>query len=106
MVVAVDGPLPVNHALNVPELLHMARDGDGALLIEPVLLLGFLQELNEERVVEVKHRHHEPLLLFSHAHLDGQTPLRNVSAIHLLVLVVAVMMMKVREVQMEIRTHI
>ena len=85
--------------MNVPELLHMARDADGALLIETVLLLGFLQELNEERVVEVNHRHHEPLLLFSQTNLDRQTPLRNVSDSHLLVLVVVVMMkVKVREV--------
>ncbi|WRX16910.1 hypothetical protein QQP08_009397 [Theobroma cacao] len=68
----------IDHALNIAELLHVARDGDGALLIESVLFLGFLQKLHEERVVDIDHWDHKPLLLLPLTYQDCQTPLWNI----------------------------
>lgn len=99
----VEGLLPINHALDVPKLLHVARDGDGALLIKAILLLSLLQELNEEWVIAVNHRHHKSLLLFTLAHLDCQAPFWNISdPLFLPTMMTMVMMVKVRQVQMEI----
>lgn len=101
----VEGLLPVNHALDVPKLLHVARDGDGALLIKAILFLSLLQELNEQWVIEVNHRHHKSLLLFTLAHLDCQAPFWNISdPLFLPTMMTMVMMVKVkvRQVQMEI----
>jgi hypothetical protein len=41
--VMVNGLFPVNHALNVPKLLHMTRDTDGAFLIKAIFFFCFLQ---------------------------------------------------------------
>lgn len=93
--VVMEGLFPINHALDVPKLLHMARYGYGSLLIKPVFFLCLLQELQEQWVVEVYHRHHKSLLLLTLAHLDCQTSLRHISDILLLSMV---MVMKMRQV--------
>lgn len=61
MAVAV-AALTVDAILHVAEVVHGAGDDDGALLLESVLLLRRLQELHEERMVEVYHRHQNALL--------------------------------------------
>ncbi|RWW13155.1 hypothetical protein GW17_00023147 [Ensete ventricosum] len=53
----------VDDALDVEEVVDVARDGDGSRVVEAVLLLGRPEQGHEERVVEVPHRHQEPLLL-------------------------------------------
>ncbi|CAL9062097.1 unnamed protein product [Musa banksii] len=55
--------VPVDDALDVAEVVHVARDGDSARVVEAVLLLRCPEQGYEERVVEVPHRHQEPLLL-------------------------------------------
>ncbi|CAL9156146.1 unnamed protein product, partial [Musa hybrid cultivar] len=56
-------------ALVIDEILHMAEvvdaagDDDCPLLVEAIFLLCLLQQLRKEWVVEVHHRHDEPLLL-------------------------------------------
>uniref|UniRef100_A0A7C9CES3 Uncharacterized protein n=1 Tax=Opuntia streptacantha TaxID=393608 RepID=A0A7C9CES3_OPUST len=76
VVVVVEGRLfLINQALDVTKLLHVAGDGDGALLIESILLLSLLEKPHEEWVVEVEHRHHKPVLfLLRLAHLYRQAP--------------------------------
>jgi len=104
VVVVMEGLFPINHALDVPKLLHVARDGDGTFLIETVLLLRLLQQLHEQRVLKVHHRHHKSLLLLSvRPHLYRQTPLRHVSnQVHLILLLLCrSMMMKMRQMQMK-----
>lgn len=101
MIVIMEGLFPVNHALDVPKLLHVARDGDSPLLIKPVLLLSLLEELHEQWVVEVNHRHHKSLLLLTLPHLDCQTPFWHVS--DLLLLPVLLLLMKMRQVQVEVQ---
>lgn len=87
MVVVVVGLVLINHPLNMLKFVNMARDGDCALVLKPVLFLGLLEKLQEERVVEVNHRHYEPLLLFSFSSdLDCQTPLRHVLHRHSLII--------------------
>lgn len=75
--VVVEGRLfPINQASDVTKVLHVAGDGDGALLIKPILLLSLLKKPHEEWVVEVEHRHHEPLpILLRLAHPYRQAPL-------------------------------
>lgn len=89
----------IDHALNIAELLHVARDGDGALLIESVLFLGFLQKLHEERVVDIDHWDHKPLLLLPLTYQDCQTPLWNIFQVLLFMVMKAV---KVRHMKVEI----
>lgn len=74
MVVVVERLFPINQTSNIPEFLDMTRDGDCSLLIKPVFFLRLLQQLHEQRVIEVHHRHHEPLFLFSLTHLHCHTP--------------------------------
>ncbi|KAB8103865.1 hypothetical protein EE612_036461 [Oryza sativa] len=57
--------LVVDDALDAAEVVDAAGDGDGALLLEPELLLGLLEEPHEQRVLQITHRHHEPLPLRS-----------------------------------------
>lgn len=66
--------LLINQTLNGAELLDLAGNDDRTVVIETVLLLGFLQQLHEERVVDVNHRNHEPLLLLALAHHHRHTP--------------------------------
>lgn len=92
----------VNHALDMAELLEVARNVNGSLVIEPILFLGFLQQLHKERVVDVYDRDYNPLLLLLPLpHHNSQTALRNVLHHHLLLVVE----MKVGEVQVEIIQH-
>lgn len=93
----------VNHALNMAELLDLARNVNGSLVIEPILFLGFLQQLHKERVVDVYDRDYNPLLLLPLPHHNSQTALRNDLHHHLLLVVE--MKMKVGEVQVEIIQH-
>ncbi|MED6111067.1 hypothetical protein PIB30_049014 [Stylosanthes scabra] len=76
-VVVVGEGVPMNYPLHMPEVLDMAGDSDGpTVVVEAVLILGVLQKLHEERVVEVHEWNHEPLLLFSlMTNLYRQTPL-------------------------------
>lgn len=92
--IVILGLFPINHALDVPKLLHMARDGDGPFLIKPIFFLSFLQELHEQWVIEIYHRHHKSLLLLTLAHLDSQTPFWHISHLLLFPMLVLVMMMK------------
>lgn len=66
--------LLINQTLNGAELLDLAGNDDRTVVIETVLLLGFLQQLQEERVVDVNHRNHKPLLLLALAHHHRHTP--------------------------------
>lgn len=99
---------PVNHALDVPKLLHVARDGNSSLLIKAKLLLSLLEQLHEERVIYVYHRHHKPLLFLTLANLDRQTPFWDVRSHHLplrpliMIMILMMMMMEMRQVQVEI----
>lgn len=110
VVVVVERFFPVNHALDVPKLLHVARDGDSSLLIKAILLLSLLEQLHEERVIYVYHRHHKPLLFLTLAHLDRQTPFWDVRSHHLplrplimiMIMILMMMMMEMRQVQVEI----
>ena len=90
----------VDHASNIAKVLDVARDGDGSLLIESVLFLSFLQELHEERVVDIDHWDHKPLLLLPLTYQDCQTPLRNIFQVLVFMVVEAV---KVRYMKVEIK---
>lgn len=68
VVVVVGGLLLVYNPLHVLEMGHVAWYGDGALLLEAVLLLSLLEQLHEQRMIEVNHGHHEPLLLLPLPH--------------------------------------
>lgn len=96
MVVVMEGLFPINQALDVPKLLDMARDGNGSFLIKTVLFLSFLQQLHEQRVIEVYHRHHKPLRFLSLlSHLYRQAPFWHISHHHLLLLLFMMMMMMI-----------
>ena len=86
VVMMMKGLVPINQATNVSEFLNMARDGDGALLVKAILFLCLFQKLHEERVVDVNHRHHEPLLLFPLTNLDCHAPFWDPSELLLLIL--------------------
>ena len=89
----------IDHALNIAELLDVARDGDGAFLIKSILFLSFLQQLHEERVVDIDHWDHKPLLLFPLTYQDCQTPFWNIFRVLLFMVMKAV---KVRYMRVEI----
>lgn len=96
--------VPINQALDGAKVLHVARNGYGAFLIEAILLFSFFEQLHEQWVVHVHHRDHKPLLLLSLPYQDRQTPFWNVLQILLLLLLlVMVKVLKVRNVQM--KTH-
>lgn len=78
-IMMMEGLFPINHAPDVPKLLNMARDGDCPLLIKTILFLSLLQQLHEQWVIEIHHRHHKSLLLLSLSHLYRQTPFRHIS---------------------------
>ncbi|CAL9752649.1 unnamed protein product [Musa acuminata subsp. burmannicoides] len=68
--------IAVYDVAHVAEVVDTTGDGDGPLLVEPVLLGRRVEELREEGVVEVRHRHHEsPLLLALLPHPDRHAPL-------------------------------
>ena len=100
--------LLINDALDGAELLHLARDGDGAFVIKTVLFLRFLQELHEERMVDVDDRDDKPLtLLLPLTDQDRQTTLGDVFQLLLLLPRLLLMMMmvkvKVRDMDVEIQ---
>ncbi|CAL9105358.1 unnamed protein product [Musa acuminata var. zebrina] len=79
MVVVTGGDgvaVAVDDVLDAAEVLDVAGDGDGALVVEAVLLLRLLEQPHEEGVAQVVHRHHEPLpLLPLPAHPYSHPPL-------------------------------
>ncbi|KAG4950871.1 hypothetical protein AAZX31_16G019000 [Glycine max] len=93
VVMMMKGLVPINQATNVSEFLNMARDGDGALLIKAILFLCLFEKLHEERVVDVNHRHYEPLLLFSLTNLNCHAPFWDPSELLLLILPFTMMVM-------------
>ena len=78
VVMVAAGRFLVDHALNLPEHLHMARNINRAFLIKPIFFLSLLQQLHKEWVVYVHHRDYKPLLLLTLPHHHSQTPLWNV----------------------------
>lgn len=75
VVVGGGGGVAVDDALDAAEVLDVAREGDGAGVVETVLLLGRAEQRQEQRMVQVPHRHHEPLLLLPLApHPDRHPP--------------------------------
>lgn len=95
--VMVEAVLPVDDALDGAEVLDVARDGDGAFLLEPVFIFSFFQQLHEQWVVHVHDRNHKPLLLLPLPYQDRQTPFRHV----LRVLLLLVVKVEVRNVQVK-----
>lgn len=106
--------LSIDHALDGAELLHVARNCDGTLLIKSKLFLSLLQQLHEEGMVDVDHRYNEPFLLLTLTHQDCQTTLWDVFQFILLMLPVVVVVkvgllllllvkVEVRHVNMEIQ---
>lgn len=75
MMTTVAALLLIHDALYAPELCHVAWDGNQTLLLETVLLLGFFEQLHEQRMIEINQRHHEPLLLLALPHHDRQKTL-------------------------------
>lgn len=90
----------VDEVLDAPELLHVAGDADGALLVEAELLLRLLEEALEQRVVDVHHWDHEPLPLLSLPHHNPHAPLGHIPQF-LPQTLVAVAVAVVEEVEVE-----
>jgi len=88
VVVVVEACLSVDDALDGAEVLDVARDGDGAFLVEPVFVFSFLEQLHEQWVVHVHDRDHKPLLLLPLPHQHRETPFWNVLQVLLLLVVV------------------
>ncbi|KAK3404078.1 hypothetical protein EUGRSUZ_K00420 [Eucalyptus grandis] len=97
--------VPVDRVLHVPELIDVARDVDGALLVEPVLVLRLPQQLHEQRVVHVSHRDHEPPLLLALPDRYGQAPPRHVLQAALLLPHLVVAVVEVEEGQVEVNAR-
>ena len=76
----------INLALNGAELCDVAGEDEGPAVVEAVLLLGLLEELREEGVIDVHHGDDESLelLLCFVAHHDSHAPLRHALRILLL----------------------
>lgn len=69
--------LLVDQPSDLPEMLNVAGYGDGSFLLKSILLLSFFEQRGEERVVQVHHRHDEPLLfLLLRPHPHRYAPLR------------------------------
>lgn len=66
--------LLLDGVLDASKVLDLAGDGDGALVIEAVLLLGLLEQPRKQRVVQIHDGDHEPLLVLAHPY--GHAPLR------------------------------
>lgn len=100
--------LTINHALHVTELLHVAWDSDGTLLLKPIFFLSFLKEFQEQRMVNIHNWNHKPFkFLFSFvAHQNCHAPLWYTLDLVLMMMVVMMMMMEeeMREVE-EIEVH-
>ncbi|KAL0904291.1 hypothetical protein M5K25_026382 [Dendrobium thyrsiflorum] len=79
MVVAMTGAVAVYYPSHMLELLHVARDRDRPLLLEPVYLLRLFEKPHEQRMVNVVHRNDKSLLLFPLA----PNPNRHASFLHL-----------------------
>lgn len=88
----------VDHPLNITKLLDMARNGNRSFLIEPILILGYLQQLHKQWVVNINHWNHEPLLLFALTNHDSQTPFRDIFQVLLMMMEA----MKVRYMKVKI----
>ncbi|RWR87662.1 hypothetical protein CKAN_01661600 [Cinnamomum micranthum f. kanehirae] len=97
VVVVVVSLLLVNNPLHVAKLGDVARDRNSALLLESILFFCNFEQLHEQGMVEVNHRHHEPLLLLPLAHDDRETTLWYVPRL----LLAVVQQVQVREVKVE-----
>jgi len=78
------GHVLMNEVLNVPKVLDMARDDHGSLLMKTIFFFCLFQKPRKQRVIEVHHRHHNFLLLFTLPYLDRQKPFWNISDHYLL----------------------
>lgn len=56
--------LSVDEPLQILEIRNLARNSEDALLVEAIDVFCFFQQMEEERVVEIKYRDHKPRLLF------------------------------------------
>ncbi|XXG76173.1 hypothetical protein AAC387_Pa08g0584 [Persea americana] len=97
VVVVMVSLLLVNNPLHVAKLGDVARDRNSALLLESILFFCNFEQLHEQWMVEVNHRHHEPLLLLPLAHHDRETTLWYVPRL----LLAVVQQVQVREVEVE-----
>lgn len=77
-VVVLAEVVTVDEVLDAPELIHVAWDADGALLVEAELILRLLEEAPKQRVVHMHHRDHKSLPLLSLPHDNPQETLRNI----------------------------
>ncbi|KAJ6760399.1 hypothetical protein OIU79_025282 [Salix purpurea] len=73
----------------------------------PILFLGFFQQVHEEWMIYINHRNHKPLLLLALPYHDGKTPFRDI--FHLsppIMVVVVVEEVEVWQVNMEIQSGV
>lgn len=92
----------IDDALNVAKLLHVAGNSDRTFLIKAIFILSLLKKLHEERMVDVNHRNHKPLLLLSLTNHNSQTPFWNILQIFLFLMVVMMKKVNMREMNMKI----
>lgn len=102
VVVVMAITITINQALNTAKVLDVAGDGDGALLIESVLLFGLFQQLQEQWVVCVRNWDYKLLQFFlsfvphHHCHAPFRHTLDFIPALPMML-----MMMEVGEVELE-----
>ena len=94
--------LLMNQVLNGTKIVDGAGNGDESLMLKPIFLFRFMQQVNKERVIEIHERNHKSLLLASLAHQNSQTPFRGVFG---LLLIMVMMKMEVRHDDLHISTH-
>jgi len=71
--------LLVDEALHILEVRDLARNGDGALLLKSIFLLGFVEEFLEQRMVYIHCRYYKTLMFFSFtAHVYRDAALWNI----------------------------
>lgn len=66
----------MNNALKCTEIINRARNWDRTFLIEAIFIFSVLQELHEQRMIDINDRNHEPLLFL--ANKNSQTALGSV----------------------------
>ena len=54
--------LAVDNPLNVSKLLNFTRNGDRTLVMKSIFFFSLLQQLHEQRVVQVDQWHHKSLV--------------------------------------------
>lgn len=85
------------------ELLHVARDIDRTIMIKSVNFLCFLQQLHEQRMINVDHRHDNSLWLlpFAADH-NRKAALGDVSQRFFFPMMISMMMTLMMEMEVEI----